>query len=159
MKKNFCVSSLVAGFLLLALPASTSLQYIPDAGGASISLEDEATRITGIKTIFIGDSTLVTLEGVEWSPTEDASNSSSTMMWETSVNGIVQDSGTIEIPSDPFDLPSSINAGSFVVDKSKYQQKDITRIYLYFHSSTLSLLNLKFTSTQNNFLQFPLRSF
>jgi len=117
MKNASWVTSLIAGLLLLAFPTS-SLAYIPDAGDASISLEDEATRISGIKTIFIGDSTLVSLDGIKWSPTEDA-NSPSNLVWETSVNGVVEDSGTIEIPDDPFDLPSKISAGSIVVDKKQ----------------------------------------
>lgn len=119
MNKSSWVPNLVAGLILLALPTSTtSLAYTPDATGGSISLEDETTRITGLKTIFIDDTTLVTLDGIEWSPAESATNSSG-LMWETAVNGVVQDSGMIEIADDPFSLPTSISAGSIVVDKSK----------------------------------------
>mmetsp|Transcript_17332 Transcript_17332/g.43254 ORF Transcript_17332/g.43254 Transcript_17332/m.43254 type:complete len:120 (-) Transcript_17332:53-412(-) len=119
MKKASWIPNLVPGLILLALPTSTtSLAYIPDATGGSISLEDESTRISGLQTIFIDDPTLVTLDGIEWSPADSATNSSS-LMWETAVNGVVLDSGMIEIPDDPFGLPTSISAGSIVVDKSK----------------------------------------
>ncbi len=105
---------------LAALPTSTFALFTPDADGGSISLEDEATRITGLSTIFTGDTTLVTLDGIEWSPSEDVTNTTSTLMWETSVNGVVMDSGSMEVPTDAFDLPTSISAGSIVVDKSKW---------------------------------------
>jgi len=119
MKKASWVPNLIAGLILLALPTSTtSLAYIPDATGGSINLEDESTRISGLQTIFIDDPTLVTLDDIEWSPAGSASNSSS-LMWETAVNGVVQDSGMIEISDDPFGLPTSISAGSIVVDKKQ----------------------------------------
>jgi len=124
MKISSWVSNLVAGLLLAALPTTSSL-YTPDASGGSISLEDEATRISGIKTIFIGDSTLVTLDGIEWSPS-DGANATGTLMWETSVNGDVVDSGSIEVPSNSFDLPSSISAGSFVVDKKQISAVEVS---------------------------------
>jgi len=119
MKKSSWIPTLIAGFLLLALPTTTtSLDYSPDAGDGSISLEDEATRIGGLKTIFIGDTTLVTLNDIVWSPDDSVGNSSS-LMWETSVNGVVQDSGMVELSEEALDLPTSISAGSIVVDKKQ----------------------------------------
>jgi len=94
------------------------MSFIPDAGGASISLEDELTRIGGLKTIFVGDSTIVYLEGIEWSMADSDSNVTSMLTFETEVNGVVQASGSIELPENSFDLPSSIEAGTIVVDKT-----------------------------------------
>ena len=111
-------SNLVAGLLLVALPTTSSL-FIPNANDGSISLEDEATRITGLSTIFIGDTILVTLDGIDWSPSEDVTNTTSTLIWETTVNGVLMDNGSIELPTDALELPGSIDAGSIVVDKSK----------------------------------------
>jgi hypothetical protein len=121
MKTAAWMSSIAAGLLLLALPASTALEYTPDASGATLNLEDEATRIAEIRTIFIGDTTLVTLEGIDWSPVESDSNatSSKNLVWETSVNGVVQASGVIGLSDVGRELPTSIDAGSIVVDKSK----------------------------------------
>ncbi len=115
------INNLITGLLLVALTLPTTFAFFtPDADGGSISLEDEATRITGLSTIFTGDTTLVTLEGIEWSPSDDVTNTTSTLMWETSVNGVVMDSGSMEVPTDALDLPTSISAGSIVVDKSKH---------------------------------------
>lgn len=108
-------SLLVAGLF----PTSTLSLFTPDASGGSISLEDEATRIGGLSTIFIGDTTLVTLDGIEWSESEDVATTNSTLMWETTVNGVVMDSGSMEVPTDALDLPTSISAGSIVVETSK----------------------------------------
>ncbi len=115
------IQNIIVGLLLLTLPTTTtSLEYSPNAGEGLVSLTDETTRIAGLKTIFIGDTTLVTLEGIEWSSDDSVSNSSS-LMWETTVNGIVQDSGMVDISDEPLDLPTSISAGSIVVDKSKWR--------------------------------------
>ena len=115
------LSNLIAGLLLVALPTASSL-FIPNADDeGSITLEDEATRISDLATIFIGDTTLVTLDNINWNVADDANitNTTSNLMWETSVNGVLMDSGSIELPTNALDLPGSISAGSIVVDKSK----------------------------------------
>ena len=117
MKIAALIPNLVAG-LTLTLPFASA--YIPDASGGSLDLMDAATGISGIRTIFVGDSTVVTLSGIAWSMSD---STSSTMVWETSVNGEVKASGVVEIDGvDPEDLPTSIDAGSIVVDKSKWQE-------------------------------------
>ena len=162
MKKSSWIPTLIAGLLLLALPTTTtSLDYSPDAGDGSISLEDEATRIGGLKTIFIGDTTLVTLNDIVWSPDDSVGNSSS-LMWETSVNGVVQDSGMVELSEEALDLPTSISAGSIVVDKSKCRHiylKNSLFLFLTFFLITCRDVYPVWFTPQSKFRLFLSKSF
>jgi len=136
--------------LLALLPASTAVEYTPDVGGATQNLIDEATKIGAIRTIFVGDVTLVTLEGIEWIPvdlerdeTADGNNAtSSVLIWETAVNDVVQDSGTIDLFDVDRELPTSIEAGSFVVDK---RQKSSVSVRVFMEDSP----ELATTSSKN----------
>jgi len=105
---------------------ASGLDYAPDIGDASLNLEDEATRIVGLRTIFIGDATIVNLEGIVWSPRENNNATSTNMVWETSVNDVVMDSGVIELPGDAIDLPTSIQAGIITVDKTQRSTVSVT---------------------------------
>ena len=42
------------------------------------------------------------------------------MKWETSVNGVVQDSGEVDLSDVGRELPTSIEAGSIKVEQSKF---------------------------------------
>lgn len=126
--------TVAAGLLitLLILPASTTaLEYVPDASGSTLNLEDESTKIGEIRTIFIGDTTLVALDGIEWSAVESDSTanatSSNNLVWETAVNGVIQDSGVIGLSDvDDRDLPTSIEAGSIVIEKRQTATVSVT---------------------------------
>jgi len=101
----------------LLLPSAMAGQA-PDTEGASIALTDEATKIGDLRTLFVGDPTVVTLDGIVWSEV-DVSTAGG-FIWETSIDGIIQETGTIEVSDNTtsLDLPSSIDAGSVVVDKA-----------------------------------------
>jgi len=123
MKIAAFIPNLLAG-IILTLPFASA--YIPDASGGSLDLMDAATGIGGIRTIFVGDSTVVTLSDIAWSMSE-GNSTSSTMVWETSVNGEVKASGVVELDGvDPDDLPTSIDAGSIVVDKTQLSTVEVS---------------------------------
>lgn len=110
------LSSLVVG-------TANAFDYAPNVEGASQTLTDEATGIPGLRTIFVNDVTLVGLEGIEWSPVEGSNatdEGSSLLVWETAVNGVVQSSGTIDLTGVDRELPTSIEAGSVLIDKSEW---------------------------------------
>jgi hypothetical protein len=135
------ISALVARTAFLALTGTGGLtstvvtvdafDYTPDITVAVQNLVDNVTTIEELRTIFINDVTLVYLEGIEWSLVEgdDSTNSSETettgggstiMKWETSVNGVVQDSGEVDLSDVGRELPTSIEAGSIKVEQSKF---------------------------------------
>lgn len=110
-------------------PFVRAFDYTPfiDGDDAALNLIDSATGIEGLQTIFIGDATLVLVDGVEWIKNEDGGNSSSSLLkWETSVNGIVQDSGEIDLSVYDRELPTSIEAGSIQVDKKQTSTVSVT---------------------------------
>lgn len=106
-------TSLAASLMLLLLLPARAL--VPDASGATVGFADEATKIGELKTLFVGDTTLVTLDGIEWAV---SNTTTGTFVWETAVDGVVQDTGTIEVAAED-GPPSSIEAGSIVAEKSK----------------------------------------
>jgi hypothetical protein len=134
------ISALVARTAFLALTGTGGLtstvvtvdafDYTPDITVAVQNLVDNVTTIEELRTIFINDVTLVYLEGIEWNLVEgdDSTNSSETettggsniMKWETSVNGVVQDSGEVDLSDVGRELPTSIEAGSIKVEQSKF---------------------------------------
>ena len=107
-----------------------AFDYSPNVAGATQNLVDVATEIDGLRTIFINDVTKVYIEGVEWSPNtskdkNDNGNSTGTgttsmMQWKTSVNGVVQDSGSVDLSNVNRELPTSFAAGQILVDQSTY---------------------------------------
>ena len=105
-----------------------AFDYSPNVAGATQNLVDVATEIDGLRTIFINDVTKVYIEGVEWSPnTSKDKNDNSTgtgttsmMQWKTSVNGVVQDSGSVDLSNVNRELPTSFAAGQILVDQSTY---------------------------------------
>lgn len=116
---------ILSSFAFLALSSTVvvnveAFDYTPNVENAAQNLVDNTTGIGELRTIFINDSTLVNLEGIEWTPVEgNTSDSSSILKWETSVNGIVQTTGTMDLADVNRELPTSIEAGYIVVDKSK----------------------------------------
>ena len=116
--------ALSSTFVIVVVEA---FDYIPNVENAAQNLVDKTTGIDELRTIFIDDTILVNLEGIEWAPVfEDNTNnnnattdSSSFLKWETSVNGVVQTTGTIDLADVNRELPTSIEAGYIVVDKSK----------------------------------------
>ena len=123
--RSACVAAaiLAATVALFSSPAQ-AFDYTPviDCDDCVQVLTDTATGIEELKTIFVGDETLVRVDNVEWiHDGEGGSNSTSggILKWETSVNGIVQDSGEIDLSEYDRQLPTTIEAGSIQIDKSK----------------------------------------
>jgi len=121
-KRSAAATILAAVALFSSTPLARAFDYTPilDGEDAKQILIDNTTLIEGLQTIFIGDATLVLVDGVEWIKNEELGNSSSSILkWETSVNGVVQDSGEIDMSVYDRELPTSIEAGMIQVDQSK----------------------------------------
>ena len=104
---NFFAKAVAAAGLLLLQPAAGALEAT--LADASISFQDEATRIGGLRTLFVDDATLVTLDGIAYSEPTNSTN----IIWQTLVDDVVQSEGSFSAE----DQPSSIDAGTIVVEK------------------------------------------
>ena len=122
---TFFLSSL---FLLLAgsaSGASSSLGYQLSSVG-SINLKDIETGIPDVVTLFTNQDIAVSLVEIEWeevaADTDDGSNSTSTgvssptLMYETLVDGKIQDSGSVSLSEfSTYFLPTEIDVGTISV--------------------------------------------
>ena len=115
MMKSF-LSILLLLSLLLGL--SHGFDYNITSAG-SISLTDEKTGIGGLLTLFKGDLTNVEVVDVEWGFT-GLDGGDTDVVWSTVVDGVEQATGTFSLLGTERTLPTSIEVGQIVVNKSKY---------------------------------------
>jgi hypothetical protein len=104
--------------MLMLLPASIHAFDYNITSAGKIVLFDVATGIPGLKTIFTGDTTSVSVDGVEWeaSGVEDGDNF---VTFTTSLNGNVVEVGRISLAGVGRTLPTSFQVGNIIVPKSK----------------------------------------
>jgi len=88
---------------------------ITDAG--SLYLIDSKTGISGLKTIFVDDAILVTVEDVTWEYT-GLEGGMDIVLYRTLVDGVVQATGNISLADVDRELPTSFDCGSVVVSES-----------------------------------------
>jgi hypothetical protein len=105
----------LCGFVVLTQSFDYSLD--PSSSELSLELVDEPTGISNVKTLFIDEQTNVTVQGISWIPNETVENRnrSHVMEWETYVDGIMVDNGTLSLVGVRRQLPTQISAGSFEV--------------------------------------------
>lgn len=106
------------GFFSLLATAVHAFNYeISDPG--YLVLDDVATGIPSIVTIFTNEEFNVTVEGIAWAPVETANNqtSSDILFWTTTINGAVAGRGNISLLDYGSILPSSIEAGTYLINK------------------------------------------
>lgn len=128
-KRSAAATILAAVALFSSTPFARAFDYTPiiDGEDAKQILTDNTTGIDHLHTIFIGDATLVLVDGVEWIKNEEVGNSSSSILkWETSVNGVVQDSGEIDMSVYDRELPTSIETGMIQVDQKQTSTVSVT---------------------------------
>ncbi|KAG7373467.1 Na+/H+ antiporter NhaC-like protein [Nitzschia inconspicua] len=100
------------GLLLLAIPVTAFDYNITSAG--SLDLTDVSTGIGGLKTIFTGDVTLVSVTGVEWEPS-GVVDGDDIVSYTTIVNGVTQATGTISLVGVGRELPTDFDVGNITV--------------------------------------------
>jgi hypothetical protein len=114
--------TLVLGFLFLANTATAfdyGLNSEPDEE-PTLSLTDTETGIADIKTLFIGEPTAVTVNGLSWIPIEDGVESNaSAIIWTTLVDGNVVATGNVSLVGLGRALPTTVEAGSFIVTNNQ----------------------------------------
>jgi hypothetical protein len=121
--------------LLGLITLTQSFDYSLDSSSSSsatdvrLKLIDESTGISNLKTLFIGEVTNVTVQGISWIPNEHTitalqyqGNESyhhhpSVIQWTTYVDGIIVDNGTIPLMGIGRQLPKQISVGSFQVQE------------------------------------------
>jgi hypothetical protein len=107
----------VAALNWLGLQAMAFDYAITSAG--KILLTDMETDIPGMRTIFVGEPVAVTVFDLEWVANESGYNESDTLIWQTSVGGITQASGSLDLSSLPSrELPTSLDVGNIKVDEA-----------------------------------------
>jgi hypothetical protein len=123
--------SLLGLFLLLCRTSQAFDYNITSAG--SLFLTDNSTGISGLQTIFTGDVTLVSVEGVEWGYT-GLKGGNSSVTFTTLVDGVVQDEGTISLAGVGRELPTFFDCGSVLISQSEL----VARRHVYY-DDTLKL--------------------
>jgi hypothetical protein len=104
--------------LLILLPASVhSFNYNISSAG-DIFLTDAATGIQDLKTIFTGDATAVSVNGVSWERS-GVQGGDDFVTFTTLVNGKVAEIGIINLTDVERELPTSFDVGTVTVPKSK----------------------------------------
>ena len=108
---------IAAALLLWAMPrlaAGFDYSLVPDGEKTAVKLTDKETSISDLKTIFTDEDILVSVSDVEWTSNADATNST-TLFWETYVDGQLQDSGTQSLADVGRELPTSFETGEIKV--------------------------------------------
>ena len=80
-----------------------------------LALTDISTKVSPISTLFLNQPASVTIDGLQW---EGVKETNSSLSYTTRVNGNVQATGTIKLPSDAIFLPTSIFAGNISVSEA-----------------------------------------
>jgi hypothetical protein len=104
---------------LLALTQAFDYSLNPSSTNVRLELVDESTGISNIKTLFIAETTHVTVQGISWLPnnmTEENWNKSHVMEWTTYVDGIVVETGTVSLMGIRRQLPTQISTGALTVE-------------------------------------------
>jgi len=120
--------------LSLLLGATSIIRYTSafDYGlsaSGDLSLKDVETGIGEIKTIFINEDALVTVTGIEWTPSESNVTGRDVLRWETSVDGKVQATGEFNLTSDELgsrELPDSMEVGTIRIPDAGRHEITVT---------------------------------
>ncbi|CAB9507240.1 Inherit from COG: Na H antiporter [Seminavis robusta] len=117
------ISCLVA---ISALSGVSAFDYsIKDAG--KIGLTDVNTQIDGLKTLFVGAETFVTVSNLEWEESNNTNTGYDKLFWETSVGGIVQSKGSFDLSTlSNRELPDSLDVGTIKVESAGRHKISVT---------------------------------
>jgi hypothetical protein len=92
----------------------------------ALSLTDVVTGIPDIKTLFIGEPTLVTVKDLSWMFNDGNASGVDLLLWTTSVDGVVVASGNYSLLEFGRQLPTSVEAGTFTVSSSGMHEVVVT---------------------------------
>ena len=108
-----------SSLLLLCLPLRQAAAFdysfvdIPEEPG--LVLTDVTTGVSDILTIFKNELVAVKVTGIEWEPLSDGESAPDVIVWETTVDGKVQASGTFNLTDTGRELPSELKVGEIKV--------------------------------------------
>jgi hypothetical protein len=114
---------------MMTLVTTTSAFDYELASVGAISLTDSATLISDVVTMFLDQPVIVTVSELEWVSIvkEYAFTDDGNMLYfETSVDGIVQQSGNISLTEVGRTLPSSIEVGEVVITEPGRHKISVT---------------------------------
>jgi hypothetical protein len=123
------LSSIAAAMMMMTLVTTTSAFDYELASVGAISLTDSATSISDVVTLFLDQPVIVTVSELEWvSIVKDYAftDDGNMLYFETSVDGIVQQSGNISLTEVGRTLPSSIEVGEVVITESGRHEISVT---------------------------------
>lgn len=117
---------------MLALAAALSLGQTSAfdyaiSGINEMFLTDANTNIDELKTIFMGEETLVKVKQLTWKESGGNVTGSDMLFWETAVGGVVQAKGAFDLSSLPSrELPTELDVGSVTIDSKGRHKIEVT---------------------------------
>lgn len=120
------VSSLLLFLFTLLSYSKTSYGYVyygldtEAEEGPKLILSDIETGISPIQSLFIGEPTGVSVDGISWTSIDTGDNTTADddedtyLFWTTTVNGVVIANGNVSLTQTGKLLPTSIDAGEFI---------------------------------------------
>ena len=102
-------------WLLVVAQATAVLSLYLDANETSLILKDSRTGMIA-RTLFLEESTTAIVDGLLW---KDSLNSTGTeiLRYRTLLNGDKVNEGYMALPTDPLELPTSLDAGKIFAEQ------------------------------------------
>lgn len=110
---------LTAILVLAFVTSSHAFDYqIDDESELELFLVDVNSGIEGLSSLHNGDPVSVSVQGLAWAKAANDTTGSPILSWTTYLNGVVSQSGTVDLLADGRVLPTTIAAGEITSQSS-----------------------------------------